>query len=157
MLNANWITNTNYYINKIIKLNKHTSLIWTWISILVITFALCLDAFTLHDVYTNIDSYVNVHNSLHSNSGHNNLYVIDTSILDRLMFSRIINFISIINMFYLVVLLIRKFNLEKSVSNTIIWILIILLILDLAFSAYIYNDLYTNIDSYVNMYINMKK
>jgi hypothetical protein len=25
MLNANWITNTNYYINKIIKLNKHTS------------------------------------------------------------------------------------------------------------------------------------
>ena len=132
------------------------SIIWTWIGILVITFALCLDAYTLHDVYTNIDNYVNMHKSLHSNLVHNNLYIIDTSILDRLLFSIFINFISIINMFYLILVLIRKFHLEKSVSNILIWILIILLILELAFSAYIYNDLYTNIDSYVNMLISMK-
>lgn len=157
LLNANWITNTNYLINKIIKSNKQMSIIWTWVGILVITFSLCFDAYTLQDVFTNIDSYVNIHKSLHSNSAHNNLHIIDTSILDRLIFLRIINFIGIINMFCLILVLIRKFNLEKSVSNTLIWILIMLLLLDLAFSAYIFNDLYTNIDSYVNMHINMKK
>jgi hypothetical protein len=155
MLNANWITDTNYYLNKIIKSNKQMSIIWIWLGILVITFALLFDAYTLHDVYTNIDSYVNIHKSSHFYS--NNLLIIDTSILHRLIFSRIINFIGIINLFYLILILIRKFHLEKGVSNILIWILIILLILDLSFSAYIYNDLYTNIDSYVNMYINMKK
>jgi hypothetical protein len=156
LLNANWRTKINYYLRIIIKLNKQTSIVWTWTGILLITFALCFDAYTLHDVYNNIDSYVNVHNSLHSNSTYNNPYVVDTSILDILMYSRILNFVSIITMLYLILLLIRKFHLQKGMSNTFIWILIVLLILDLAFSAYIYNDLYTNIDSYVNVHINTK-
>lgn len=156
MLNTNWWTNINYYLNKIIKSNKQISIIWTWIGILLITFALCLDAYTLHDLYNNIDSYVNIHNSMHSNSAFKNLYAVDTSILDRLLFSRIINFLGIISMFILILHLIRIFHLKKSISNTIIWILITLIILDLAFSAYIYNDLYTNIDSYVNMHISIK-
>jgi hypothetical protein len=156
VLNTNWWTNINYYLNKIIKSNKQMSIIWTWIGVLLVTFALCLDAYTLHDLYNNIDSYVNIHNSMHSNSAFNNLYVVDTSILDRLLFSRIINFVSIITMLYLILHLIQIFHFKKSLSNTIIWILITLLILDLAFSAYIYNDLYTNIDSYVNMHISTK-
>jgi len=156
ILNANWRTNINYYLNKIIKSNKQMSIIWTWIGILLITFALCFDAYTLHDVYNNIDSYVKIHNSLHSNSAYNDSYTIDTSILDMLLYSRIFNFISIIIMFYLILQLIQLFHLKKDISNTIIWILIVLLILNLAFSAYIFNDLYTNIDNYVNMHISMK-
>ena len=156
MLNSNWWTNINHYLNKIIKSNKQMSIIWTWIGVLLVTFALCLDAYTLHDLYNNIDSYVNIHNSMHSNSTFNNLYVVDTSILDRLLFSRIINFVGIITILYLILHLIRIFHLKKRISNTIIWILITFLILDLAFSAYIYNDLYTNIDSYVNMHISTK-
>jgi hypothetical protein len=155
-LNANWRNNTNYYLNKIIKSNKQMSIIWTWIGILLITFALCFDAYTLHDVYNNIDSYVNIHNSLHSNSVYNNSYIVNTSILDMILYSRILNFFSIFNMLILILSLIWKFYLKKSISNTIIWILIVLLILDLAFTAYIYNDLYTNIDSYVNMHLSMK-
>lgn len=156
VLNTNWWTNINYYLNKIIKSNKQMSIIWTWIGVLLVTFVLCLDAYTLHDLYNNIDSYVNIHNSMHSNSAFNNLYVVDTSILDRLLFSRIINFVGIITILYLILHLIQIFHLKKRISNTIIWILITLLILDLAFSAYIFNDLYTNIDSYVNMHISTK-
>lgn len=91
-LNANWRTNINYYLNKIIKSNKQMSIIWTWIGILLITFALCFDAYTLHDVHDNIDSYVNIHNLLHSNSAYTNSHVIDRSILDMLVYSRILNF-----------------------------------------------------------------
>lgn len=156
VLNTNWWTNINYYLNKIIKSNKQMSIIWTWIGVLLVTFVLCLDAYTLHDLYNNIDSYVNIHNSMHSNSAFNNLYVVDTSILDRLLLSRIINFVGIITILYLILHLIQIFHLKKRISNTIIWILITLLILDLAFSAYIFNDLYTNIDSYVNMHISTK-
>lgn len=155
MLNANWITKTNYYFNKIIKTNKQMSVIWTWFGILSITFGLCFDAYTLHDVYVNIDSYVNIHNSIHSNFVQNNLYVVSMSISDVILYSRIINFVSMITMFSLILVLILKFHSEKFVSNTLIWILIIILIIELAFSAYTYHDLYTNIDSYVNMHLNI--
>ena len=156
ILNANWRANINYYLNKVIKSNKQMSIIWTWIGILLITFALCFDAYTLYDVYNNIDSYVKIHNSLHSNSALNDSYTIDTSMVDMLLYSRIFNFVSIIIMCYLILQLIQLFHLKKNISYTIIWILIVLLILDLAFSAYIFNDLYTNIDNYVNMHISMK-
>nr|YP_009715284.1 hypothetical protein [Russula subnigricans]QGK88090.1 hypothetical protein [Russula subnigricans] len=155
MLNANWITKINYYLNKIIKINKQMSVIWTWIGILSITFGLCFDAYTLHDVYVNIDSYVNKHNLLHSNFVQNNLYVVGMSISYKLLFSRIINFLSMMIMFSLILVLKLKFHSEKIVSNTFIWILIILLILNLAFSAYSYHELYTNMDSYVHMHLNM--
>lgn len=156
-LNASWITNINNFFNKIIKSNKQVSVIWIWIGILSITFALCFDAYTLQDVYNNIDNYVKIHNSLHSNSVYNDSYTIDTSILDMLLYSRIFNFVSIIITFYLILQFIQLFHFKKDVSNTIIWILIVLLILDLAFSAYIFNNIYTNIDNYVNMHISNEK
>ena len=46
-----------YYLNKIVKLNKQISVIW--IGFVVIMFASSLDAYTLHNLYVNIDSYIN--------------------------------------------------------------------------------------------------
>jgi len=114
MLNFIWRTNINNYLNKIIKLNKQTNIIWTWLGIFVITFALCFDAYTLNDVYKNINNYINIHNSLHPDTIYNNSYSVDTSILNMLLFSRFINFIAIVNMFIIILYLIRSFHFKKK-------------------------------------------
>jgi Cytochrome C and Quinol oxidase polypeptide I len=50
-----------FYINKIILLNKKMSTIYIWLIIIIIFVGLYSSAYTLHDLYTNIDSYVNVY------------------------------------------------------------------------------------------------
>lgn len=46
---------------------------------------------------------------------------------------------------------------NNKINNIYIWLTLILLVLVLAFSAYTYGDLYANIDTYVSMYLNLKK
>jgi hypothetical protein len=49
-----------------------------------------------------------------------------------------------------------KFYFNKNINNIYIWLTLLILILNLAFAAYIFEDLHTNIDNYVNMYINLR-
>ena len=56
-----------YYLNKIIKLNKNMSNIYIWL-IIILVIALSFSVYTCADLYNNIDEYVNVHNSLKENS-----------------------------------------------------------------------------------------
>jgi hypothetical protein len=145
-----------YYLNKIIKLNKQINIIWIWIGSVVIMFASSLDAYTLQNLCVNIDSYINIHNSLFSNNNDNSIYIDNKSILEILLNLKRINYISIISIISLMSLVMLKFNLNKNINNLYIWLILIILIFSLAFSAYTYNDLYTNIDSYVNTYLNIR-
>jgi hypothetical protein len=138
-------------------MNKQISVIWIWIGFVVIMFGSSLDAYTLHSLCANIDSYINVHNSLYSNYNENSLYNANKSILDILLNLKIINYMSIVSIISLMGLVMLKFNSNKNINNIYIWLIFIILILTLAFSAYTYNDLYTNIDNYVNTYINTRK
>jgi len=97
MLNSNTKIKLEYFLNKIIKLNKQISIIWIWIGLVVIMFASILDAYTLHNLCVNMDSYINIHNSLFSNNSDNSIYIDNKSILDILLNLKIINYISIIS------------------------------------------------------------
>lgn len=53
-----------YYINKIIILNKKMSVIYIWLIIIVLIFGLYSSLYAIQDLHTNIDSYVNVYINL---------------------------------------------------------------------------------------------
>jgi len=156
MLSSNTKITLEYFLNKIVKLNKQISVIWIWIGLVVIMFASSLDAYTLHNLCINIDSYINIHNSLFYNINDNIIYIENKSILDILLNLKIINYMSIISIFSLMGLVILKFHSNKNINNLYIWLILIALLSSLAFSAYTYNDLYTNIDNYVNIYLNIR-
>lgn len=80
-------------------------------------FASSLDAYTLHNLCVNIDSYINIHNSLFSNINDNRIYIDNKSILDILLNLKIINYITIISIFFLMGLVMLKFHLNKNIKN----------------------------------------
>jgi hypothetical protein len=145
-----------YFFNKVIKLNKQTSVIWIWISFMTITFGSSFDAYLLHNLCADIDSFINVHNSFYSNYTGDNINTINKSILDVLENLKLINYVSILSIIFLMLQIVLKFHFNKNKNSIYIWLLLLILILSLAFSAYTCNDLYTNLNSYVKMYINMK-
>lgn len=156
LLSSNTKIKLEYFLNKIVKLNKQISVIWIWIGLVVIMFASSLDAYTLHNLCVNIDSYINIHNSLFSNINENRIYIDNKSILDILLNLKIINYITIISIFFLMGLVMLKFHLNKNIKNLYIWLILIALIISLALSAYTCNDLYANIDNYINIYLNIR-
>jgi len=54
----------NYYINKLIFLNKKMSILYTWLALLILIVGLLLNNYFIHELFTNLDSYVLVHNTL---------------------------------------------------------------------------------------------
>jgi Cytochrome C and Quinol oxidase polypeptide I len=52
------------YINKIIILNKKMAIFYIWFILLILIVGLCSCIYGLHDIYINIDNYINVHNNL---------------------------------------------------------------------------------------------
>jgi hypothetical protein len=137
------------------------SIIWFWYIFITIMFGVCIIAYTLQDICTYIDIYINGHVSFYPNLISNNMYITVKSIHDILLNLKFNNYISLIAMISLLVLAIAKFHYNKNINNIFIWLTILILILTLAFSAYTFNDLYTHLDDYVNMYltqnnINMK-
>ncbi len=53
-----------FYINKIIMLNKKMSTIYIWLILIILLVGLYSSVYGLHDIYINIESYVNVYNNL---------------------------------------------------------------------------------------------
>jgi len=145
-----------FYLNKIIKLNKQMSVVWIWFGFITIMFGLSISIYALHNICANMDSFINVHISLNPNLTNNSTYIPNKSIIDILLNLKVINYISIIAMISLMLQVILKFHFNKNINNIYIWLTLSILILALAFSAHTYGDLYTHIDSYVNMYINLR-
>ena len=146
-----------FYLNKIIKLNKKMSIIWIWLIFMILVFALSISAYTIHNICANMDSFIDVHNSFNYNSINNSICIANKSIKELFLNLEITNYVSIITIISLITQIVFKFHFNKNVNNINIWLILLILILTLAFSAYTYNDLYTNLDSYVNMYISLRK
>lgn len=53
-----------FYINKIIKLNKRMSIVYIGIILITLILGLSVSAYVCHDLYANVDNYIAVHNSL---------------------------------------------------------------------------------------------
>ena len=158
LLSKNINIKLEYYLNKLIRLNKQMSIVWIWFGFVTVMFGLSISVYAIHDILINLDSYVNIHVKLNSNINENiNLInMFSKSMKDNILNLKISNYISIIAIISLMGLTMLKFHFNKNVHNIFIWLLILILIITLAFSAYTYNELYTNINSYVNMYLNQK-
>lgn len=156
-LDDNFRMKLEFYFNKIIKLNKQMSIVWIWFGLVVIMFALGLNAYIINDISINLDSYINIHNKF-------NIHIIENiNVINRfkdikylLTNLQIINYISIISLILLNLFIIFKFHLNKSISNIFVWLMLVILLFTLALSAYIFGDLYSHINDYVNTYINLR-
>jgi len=156
LLGNNANNKLEFYLNKIIKLNKQMSVVWIWFGFVTIMFGLSISAYALYSICVNIDSSINVHISFNPNLSHNSVYLPDKSIKDILLNLRIINYISITAMISLMLQVMLKFHFNKNIKNIYIWLALSVLIFALAFSAYTFGHLDTQIDSYVNIYINLR-
>ena len=63
LVGVNLNNKINYYINKIIYLNKKMNSVYILIIIIILLFAISIIGYTCGDLYNNIDMYVSVHNS----------------------------------------------------------------------------------------------
>ncbi len=56
--------NINYYLNKIISLNKKMSVLYIWLILITLIIGLSFSAYACNDLCNNLESYINVHNNL---------------------------------------------------------------------------------------------
>lgn len=64
LLGSNTNNKLEFYLNKIIKLNKRMSIVYIGIILITLIFGLSISAYVCHDLYANVDNYIAVHNSL---------------------------------------------------------------------------------------------
>ena len=60
-LGVNMNNKLEYYINKLIILNKKMSIIYIWIILFTLLLGMFSNWYALHEIYNNLDNYVNVH------------------------------------------------------------------------------------------------
>ncbi len=174
-----------FYLNKIIELNKRTNIIWIWFSFIILIFGFLSSAYAIQDMCINMYSYINVHNLLHSNSI--DINITSKLIQDKLLNLKIANYICIIFMIYLILLITSKFQIKdgiklnlykllgSKINNNLEYFLnkiikfnkkmnifyivltIILLIIVLSYYAHICHELYININSYIDVNYDIKK
>ena len=69
-LNLTWIlddkfnNNLEFYINKIIALNKKMSTIYIWLILFSIIVGLSSSIYVINDIQNNLEDYITVHNSI---------------------------------------------------------------------------------------------
>jgi hypothetical protein len=131
------------------------SIFWIWLGILAVTYGISRFTYGLYLVRTKLDDGINAHLSLHPLK--DNLYITDRSIEEMLSYLYIGNYICLVTLIFLILILLYRFHFNKEISNIYIWLLVILLVLTLAFSVYISNELYTNLDNYVFTYNSLKR
>jgi hypothetical protein len=132
------------------------SILWIWFGFITIIFGLSIEAYALYNICINVDSFIDIHVSYNPYITNNSLYISDKSIKDILLNLKLINYISIFTMISLIIQIILKFHFNKKINNIYIWLVLLILILALMFAAHTYGDLYININSYANMYINLR-
>ena len=152
LLGVNFNNKVEYYLNKIILLNKKMSIFWTWFGIMVIIYGISRFTYAIYLMRTKLDSAINAHLSLHPLK--DNLHITDRSLEEVLFYLQWGNFICLVTLINLTVILLYKFHLNKEISTVYIWVLILILIIILVYSVYISSELYTNLDNYVYTYSN---
>lgn len=119
----------------------------------MLTGGLGFNIYVISYLYININRFVNLHNPL-------NLNIIPTfyhSINQGLLNLDIINFVCLLIIIGLIIMLFYRFNYNKNVKNIYFLILLTLLLIGLINSTFTIDELYANLDSYVNIYINERE
>jgi hypothetical protein len=137
-------------LNKMIKLNKQMSVFWIWFILATVLFGISISIYGINAIYINLDRGINTHNPLNNNI----VSTLYKSIEDALFSLGVVNYVSLVVIIILIIILLIKFHFNRKISTVYIWLLVVLLIIAIAYSAYIGSDLYSNIDSYVNIYNN---
>nr|YP_010164156.1 hypothetical protein K8J96_mgp22 [Metarhizium album]QRK27504.1 hypothetical protein [Metarhizium album] len=143
-----------YYINKLIKLNKQMSLFWIWFGLLIIIFGLSIDMYSIYKLSINMDNLINVHSLLNNGLVNYKISSLNYSMKEILFYLKVANLTSIIIIIFLILQFIIKFHLDIKIKNTYIWLLILILIVSLMGSAHFYEYLYNHINDYVCIYMN---
>jgi hypothetical protein len=124
------------------------SILWIWFIFVILTCGLSGSIYFINLISVNLDKFINSHNSVSNDIGVT-LYQSIEVVFFNLMVTNLICLFIVIS---LIAVVYFRFHLNKNMNSIYIWILIILLIVTLAYSAYISGELYTNIDSYINIY-----
>ena len=113
ILGTNLNKSFEYYINKVIALNKKMNVIWIWIIFILLVYGLSVLIFVSSWLYNNINDLVNNHLHIYSNSISNNISI------DNISNNTLENFL-----FYI------------KLSNLVCLSLVIILILQIFFKLY---------------------
>jgi len=118
-----------------------------------VSFVILISIYGINAMSTNIDRFIDLHSPVNND-------IVATaykSIEDALFSLGVTSYISLAIIISLIIILLFRFHFSpfsnKKIGAIYIWVLLIILIIALAFSVYTVNELYTNIDSYVNIYI----
>jgi hypothetical protein len=160
------------------------SVFWIWFVILIVIYGISSFTYGIYLVRTKIGDAISAHLLLHPIK--DNLHITNKSIEEMLSYLYVGNYICLIILFLLTVQIMCKFHLKDDIrlnffvifgtkinnkleyylnkivsfnrkTTTIyIWLLVLILIVTLTYSAYISNDLYTNLDNYIYTYNTMK-
>lgn len=145
-----------FYFNKIIKLNKQMSLVWIWFIFIIWISEAVIEAYSLHKLLINLDNFIEGYISFNPDFSKNIVYIPEKSLNNILFNLNIVNYISIFTLGFLILQVVLKLHYNKDISHVYIWLALSVFVLSLGFAAYTYGDLYTHINSYVNMYINLR-
>jgi phosphoglycerol transferase MdoB-like AlkP superfamily enzyme len=124
---------------------------------MTIVLGLSAEAYGLYKLFINLDNCVEVYISFNPNFAQNSIDIPVQSIQEILLNLQTANYISFIVIITLMLLTMLKFHYNKKIKNLFVWLVLLTLMVTLAFMAYTFEDLYTNIDTYVNIYIKFKK
>jgi hypothetical protein len=143
-----------YYLNKIISLNKQVNVFWIWLGIIILTVSRISSLYFINHIYLNLNKYITVHNYLNQNNPNiksiNNYILLEHTIFNVL----IIYIICIIAIFYLIMIVWSKLYVKEeliksffNINITSILLLLISLVLLLIYSSCMNNILYNNVDN----------
>jgi hypothetical protein len=59
-------TTVNKYLNKLIFLNKKVSVIYIWLTLIMLLIGLVASIYFNNELYTNIDKYIDIYNKLNN-------------------------------------------------------------------------------------------
>lgn len=143
---------SEYYLNKIIKINKQMGIVWIWFAFILVSFVLIINAYTLYKLNIDLYSFIEVHIPFIKDTTNIPIKSIGVIILEL----KLINYSTIISLILLMIFTYLKFHLNREVNNKYIWLLLLIIVVTISYSAYTYGDLYSNIDSYVYIHNKLK-
>lgn len=123
-----------------------------WYGFITVFFGILFSIYFVNIISVNLDHFISLHNSV------NNIVPTLYKSIEYALFNLgVANYLSLGIIISLIILLLLIFHFNKKLSVIYIRFLITILIITLAYFAYTSGELYINLDSYVNIYNNIKK
>jgi hypothetical protein len=120
---------------------------------IILFIGIIFNLYGLYTIYIDIESFIKVHNLYNSSFINDYMPIINGSNKLRISIFNLItiNLISILDIIFLMWLITLKFNYNKSINNVHMVFLLLILMLTLSLSAYIFGSLLSYITNYVDI------